>query len=294
MNTVELDIGNLKRWLPTSTVPNNSGYLVYFSDRRGDRNFDGQFNYKDTIRRNDALDTGEDFNGRGVYDDLERPAPLDVPQAQLIWQIDDQGRRVPSYLLKDVPTFRRSLRLVNGTWLPSQGLTIVSENPIYVLGNYNTVNKAPASIVADSLTMLSGNWNDARSYLENLSSRIATVTTLNTALIIGNTYSVYKSDASYVPTYSESLLSGGVHNLIRFLENWNSVTFTYLGSLVNLYRSRQGIGQWKCCQTVYSPPRRVWSFDTDFLDPAKLPPQTPNFNVIEIQRFRQDLFDPSP
>src|SRR5207244_9800225 len=32
----------------------------------------------------------------------------------------------------------RGIRLINGSNLPTNGLTIVSDNPVYILGNYNT------------------------------------------------------------------------------------------------------------------------------------------------------------
>ena len=51
-----------------------------------------------------------------------------------------------------------AVRLVNGSQLPAQGLTVVSENPVYVRGDYNTVAKVPAAVLADAITVLSNNW----------------------------------------------------------------------------------------------------------------------------------------
>jgi hypothetical protein len=45
----------------------------------------------------------------------------------------------------------------------------------------------------------------------------------------------------------------------------------------------------KCCNTVYSPPTRAYAFDTDFLDPNKLPPSTPMFLDVENVSYRQDF-----
>jgi hypothetical protein len=72
---------------------------------------------------------------------------------------------------------------------------------------------------------------------------------------------------------------GGVHNFLRFLEDWNG-TLNYRGSIVELYYSRQANATYKCCNTVYSPPTRGYNFDTDFLDPIKLPPRTPLFRDV--------------
>ena len=66
--------------------------------------------------------------------------------------------------------------------LPSKGLTIASENPVYIHGNFSTggdgppsnsgnptdpedgsYNRVPASIMGDSITLLSKNWDDSKS-----------------------------------------------------------------------------------------------------------------------------------
>ena len=67
--------------------------------------------------------------------------------------------------------FRRALKLVNGAInagvasLPAPGLTVASENPLYIQGDYNAApaaaivgnaaNHVAASILADSVTVLS-------------------------------------------------------------------------------------------------------------------------------------------
>ncbi|MFQ5962418.1 MAG: PilX N-terminal domain-containing pilus assembly protein, partial [Candidatus Methylomirabilales bacterium] len=80
------------------------------------------------------------------------------------------------------------VRLVNGTELPSQGLTVVSENPVYIQGDYNTVNKVPAAVLGDAITVLSNNWEpnnyDSKGDLAT-SSRQAAETTVNAALAMG-------------------------------------------------------------------------------------------------------------
>src|SRR5260370_427127 len=65
---------------------------------------------------------------------------------------------------------------------------------------------------------------------------------------------------------------GGVHNFLRYLENWGGQTLNYRGSMASLYYSQYGPGVFKCCGTVYCPPTRNYAFDTDFLDLSKMPP----------------------
>jgi hypothetical protein len=82
----------------------------------------------------------------------------------------------------------KGVRLVNGTQLPSQGFTVVSENPIYIQGNYNTVNKVPAAVLGDAITILSNNWGPNNSDSKGnqvTSNRPATNTTVNAAFALG-------------------------------------------------------------------------------------------------------------
>jgi len=42
-----------------------------------------------------------------------------------------------------------------------------------------------------------------------------------------------------------------------------------------------------CCTSVYSPPTRNYSFDSDFTNPAGLPPGTPLFRDVGSLGYRQ-------
>ena len=48
---------------------------------------------------------------------------------------------------------------------------------------------------------------------------------------------------------------GGVHNFMRFLENWNG-TLNYQGSIVSLYYNRQATGLFNSGNNNYNPPNR--------------------------------------
>ena len=63
----------------------------------------------------------------------------------------------------------------------------------------------------------------------------------------------------------------------------------YRGSIVSLFTSRQATGAFKCCNTVYGAPVRNYQFDTDFLNPATLPPLTPVFRDLNTIGFSQEL-----
>jgi hypothetical protein len=171
------------------------------------------------------------------------------------------------------------VRLTNGAALPPNGLTVASPNPVYIKGHYNaptstergthdTHNTKPASIAADAITILSENWQDGRS-TDTVANRPATSTTVNAAFLSG-----------IVPTSTADDYSGGVENFPRFLENWSGSTFTYNGSMVVMFYSKEATSPWKSHTDVYNPPSRNWAFDVNFLDSTRLPPDTPQFRKI--------------
>ena len=165
-------------------------------------------------------------------------------------------------------TPKRGVRLKNGAIMPTTGLTVASANPVYIQGDYNTggsppsnsgnysqpqvtgYTRAPCAVVGDAVNILSNAWNDSNS-TASLSSRVASNTTINTAIISG-----------IVPS-ANNYYSGGAENFPRFLETWSGKSLTYYGSMVELYQSRQAIGKWGSAN-VYNPPNRQWFFDTNF------------------------------
>lgn len=173
-----------------------------------------------------------------------------------------------------------AVRLISGQTLPSRGLTVATPNPLYVKGHYNqpssgflgttnTSTAKPASLVSDALTILSSSWNDAASS-GSYSSRNAANTTVNAAILTGIVET----------TNSPSIYSGGVHNLGRFLENWNGDIFTCNGSMVVLFPSAKATAPFQQPGAYYYPPARNFSFDLNYLDITKQPPGTPELRAI--------------
>jgi len=172
------------------------------------------------------------------------------------------------------------VKLRNGAELDSP-LSVISENPVYVQGNYNTVNKKSAAIMADAITVLSNRWGDIdfdgtfdddRAYsVQALNDRNATSTTINAAFMVGNTNTL--PGVEY---------NGGVENLPRFLERWSGDTFRYRGSLIDLWNSVYATGTWIYGSPIYTAPNRDWAFDTDFLQIANQPPATPLVYTVRV------------
>lgn len=271
------------------------------------------------------------------------------------------------------------VRLKNGASLPSalKGLTVVTDQALYVQGNFNTGTWKPASFLADVVNVLSNNWDNAETcriyrtisnvtgtyYLmpstvaNTLTSpanqtpnpvnidmsvndntrppnsiwtltnsttaprytpkdiggvnqggdlkswfpiwcRTGTSTTVNAAIVGGTDITGGVEGAAGRDIGG---LNGGVHNMMRFQEDWgaggtaswnnqaNPAVYTYRGSLVSLGVPVNSIGRFALEESVYAPPRRSWSFDTSFQNVANLPPLSPRFVYLRQEQFNRDF-----
>jgi len=161
------------------------------------------------------------------------------------------------------------IRLINGSEIyRSGGLTIVSNVPVYIQGDYNTINKKPTAVIADAVNLLSNNWNDTNS-TRSLSYRTATNTTVNTAFIAG------------IDNTTQGHYNGGLENYPRLHENWSGKTLTIRGSFVQLWNSQIAQGAWQYGNPQYTAPNRNWDYDSDF-NINNMPPFTPW--AVEAQR----------
>jgi hypothetical protein len=167
--------------------------------------------------------------------------------------------------------------MFNGQQLPTNGLTVVTPQPMYVEGDYNTTtnglvfsrgtlgdttNTYPAGLFADAVTILSSNWSDAYNSSTTLASRAPVDTTINAATLEG-----------IVPSNGLNY-SGGVENFLRLLENWGG-TLTYNGSIVVMFPSQYATSPWQQTGHYYNAPTRNWGFDLNFNQSTGLPPLTP-------------------
>jgi hypothetical protein len=342
MNYVALDIGNLKRWLSgaigaTGTQAwNNNGYIVYFSDRRGNHNDafagggqpeTGEYGNEDSINNgagaaastpDNVLETGEDRNPTDLPGyipvlDTYGAAPSVVagvvPAGAPVGAVAFGTTATPLTVIANSPAarmnkqvlFRRALKVVNGginggvNNLPDSGLTIATENGLYVHGNYNATDTSvvatpdrPAALIADAITILSNNWSDIKS-LNNpndMAARDATSTGYRFAMIAGKSIAFPKPGWA---TAGDWGTDGGVHNFMRMLEDWGGQTISYRGAMISLFTARQMTGIYKANSNVYAPGTRAFAFDTNFLQPQLLPPGTPMFRDVNTLRFRQIL-----
>lgn len=359
-NVVELNMKNLARWVDgvydnnllagtpavSANIANPGGFTVYVSDRRGDKvkptvdlsgatvnMSNGMVDNEDIYGADGLLQPGEDAQNTGalVKDTTELP-----DQAVLVGGYGaDLTKRALTVAAWTNPDnyFRRAVRLFNGEDLllagganqlsATQGITVSTENMIYIWGNYNTTginlapppgtasenepgalfnylgDQVPASIVADAFFPLSKTWADScdAMYPGNLGQRradlnlpsISAETAVRVGIIAGNNLGALAGAPDAGNTAGgESRLNGGMHNFPRFLESWGA-RWNFVGSLIPLYHSTQAVGQYNSNSTIYGAPIRNWAFDSTFLDPNRLPPSTPQFQYVQPTAFRQLL-----
>ncbi len=190
------------------------------------------------------------------------------------------------------------------------GFTVASENPVYIQGDYNSgaadtfwsggsnnATHSAASVVADSVTLLSNidkwpvptsGWQDVNSLNNptNLGGRVPNDTYFRLAISAGK--NIPFPQPGWAGVAKDFGTDGGMHNFLRLLENWGG-TIHYNGSLVSMYYSEYNTGTFKCCTTVYSAPTRDFYFDTLFLNPNNLPPGTPMFQDIVNLSYHQNF-----
>lgn len=189
MYFIELDVNNLRRWLQGAigvsgpNVLDQNGFIVYFSDWRNNRdaanNETGKYGLEDFVNPasaagtpNGVLDAGEDVNANSQLDTYGQfpivpvgaTAPLDAAARPTTLVTADEAQVNRAIL------YRRALKLVNGGLnnVPMPGLTVTSENPVYVQGDFNASAgaggfvepNAATAIIADGVTLLSNSWNN--------------------------------------------------------------------------------------------------------------------------------------
>ncbi len=321
MNTVELDVGNLRRWLQGNTgftgtsteSASQNGYVFYYSDRRGMLPNPGgakigEYGFEDMINPPDIngvpdnlLAASEDVNQNGLLDtyggaNLGDGFGVANNDPTIRISCNTIGRK------NRVSGARHGLKLVNGALgnVPTKpddtgGFTVASENIVYILGNYNANAAgfgdphAAAAVIADAASFLSKDWQDWHSFVDPTYKGSSTLRKAQTSYYRVAVAAGKNITWPHPPwtTNQDYGLDGGTHNFLRYLERWSGKTFNYRGSLVSLYYSEYASGIYKCCSTVYSPPTRAYAFDEDFLDLDKLPPGTPRFRDIVNLGFQQ-------
>ena len=244
----------------------------------------------------DALDCPLIFRGRpnafldGREDIGVDMLDLDVGALQTWIATNYPGRRVDILYLTfinanaglataDFP----AVRLINGSQL-RYPLTIATDRPLYVQGDYNRVGWQPAALLGDAVTFLSAGWLDVAHAAFPANPTVSTGEMWVFAAIAAGhsaTPCDYKDAGCAGAPYG-----GGLENFPRFLERWSGVQMHYRGSLVSLFQSQVANRHNWSWRHYYDPPSRDWQFDTRFRDPTQLPPGTPVTATVSQIAFR--------
>lgn len=211
-------------------------------------------------------------------------------RAAVNWQHDTSGDGIP-----------------DNNPLGTSKMTIITPNPMYLWGDINTTpysngkenQRTPFAVFADSMTLLSANWQDSKVKEYGSGVPAAVHTSYVTSFVINN-----------IPCRDWNAVSegtGAVANLCRFLENWgsgggwpyplkgmpehpggmpqpptygNQVVYTFMGSVVVINEQRYGRGVLGAGKTnlndtsFYSPPFRNLAYNTDLKLAAGQPPES--------------------
>ncbi len=190
------------------------------------------------------------------------------------------------------------IRLKNGSSTPAisnadgqpKGFAVVSNNALYIQGDYNTTaisdggstRSNPAVLMGDAVTILSEGWNDENS-AAGIDQRRATPAegsseiVLNAGILTGNTPS----------TDNPPTNSGGVQNLVRLMEDWSGYRVTIRGSMGQLFSSKYMNSEFKSPTqplpdddlVYWVPDERRLDFDRDLARrPPVWTPTTTEFN----------------
>jgi hypothetical protein len=174
------------------------------------------------------------------------------------------------------------------------GLTVVTDRPIYVQGNYNIfggdVARLPASIIGDVVTNLSNACVDANFRINcgiTAGQNVATQTSVNAAYLSytdKSTGNLGTSTAGGVKDYS-----GGLNNYMRMVENWGGINFNYRGSFVSLGEPQEFSGDYLAGGSggYYNVPIRNFKYDPNFNAFDRLPPLTPKVIYLQQDTFKR-------
>ncbi len=191
--------------------------------------------------------------------------------------------------------------------LDPTGVSVVSDQLAIIEGNYNTIDKYPAAVMADAVDILSQGWEVPIGAVRNDHKSAYTLASGNrdvpasdfpggTAFAGASGFGV---NAALLFGLGPSTLdpdwyNGGLENFARMLESWDGRTLTYRGSYVSLGEPLHKLNEWHCGSgdtcNIYDPPVRLFDYDTDFDQVENLPPMTPRFVYLQ-QRMYTRFYD---
>jgi len=196
--------------------------------------------------------------------------------------------------------------------------TIVTDNPMYVQGDFNTIETRGVALISDAFNILS---NDFKNHINcgpgfppcepdplgpnrippnggkacgisiNTLFRFfsGSETTVNAAVFSGNVPGTTVGDGAHIyPRFHEYwYTTNSIPNFGRFGNRPPDLNI--LGSFINLWTSQQADGEFiPFTSDLYSAPRRNWGWDVRFGDPEFWPPFIPSVFTVERVGFLEE------
>jgi len=260
----------------------------------------------------------DDLNGDGAIDANDVDYDTASPVLNKAGVTVAYKRRYPS--TTGVSNSPYGFAFSGGINLPG-ALTIATDLGAYIQGDYNECadycqntnadntplpivpapsplprrTKLPASLLADTITVLSNNCqspDDKRLncgiagangvYNAAVRTRVNAAFLSNTDISIGNVNPLTDTLPGGATRYS-----GGINNYMRMVENWTGVPFVYRGSFISLGAPLEFSGAYRSGGGYYNIPIRDFGFDTDFKSFDLLPPLTPRAIYLQQNVFKR-------
>ena len=152
-----------------------------------------------------------------------------------------------------------AVRLVDGATLSSP-LTVATDLPSYVQGNYNMNSPVPAAIISDATTVLSNQWSNSYNSSTTLEPQGSSA-----GRLVNQPYTINADIMTGNSVTTSSGYGGGFENFIRFLEDWGDngkaqQNFNFGGSLVCMWASQKATAPWQNTGNYYNAPNRSYTF----------------------------------
>jgi hypothetical protein len=205
-------------------------------------------------------------------------------------------------------------------------MTIVSDQAIYLQGDYNTLATRSAAVMADTITVLSVNCLspgttadpnniptaeincviDPYPYIDdgkvgNSPWKTQPIRSTLGVMYAAQTTSVNAAFLSFTNRSRGNLgvdrgygsywpYSGGLNNYMRLLEDWSGQTLNYRGSMVSLGTPLESNGEFRPGgdkNSYFNAPIRDFKYETNFDAFPQLPPMTPSVIYLQQDVFRR-------
>jgi len=187
------------------------------------------------------------------------------------------------------------------------GLNIVSNVPVYVVGDVNKTSEIvnvqtgikatdwiPFMIAGDTITTMSNAWSDHSARWGvftgdfSIGPRRAATTQYNMLLLTGLAGAGVHSSPGVVTTVARS--GGGLPGSMRLMEDWRSAVHAFRGSIVLGWMPVYT--QWRVAglgdRSAQPPLLRDWQFDRHLNATINQPPDSPVFDVTALRSWRRE------